>query len=330
VSESTSAFEEIIGTHPLLLSALDLTAQVAPFATSVLLLGESGTGKEKIAEALHTLSKRQGLLVKVNCAAIPASLMESELFGYEKGAFTGANESRKGKFEIANGGTLFLDEIGELSIDLQARLLRVLQQKEIDPLGCAMPRKIDVRIVAATNRSLEKAIAEGNFRLDLYYRLNVFPIVLPALRDRKSDIMPLALHFAGRFCEESKRAFNGISTGMAEEILVYDWPGNIRELENVIQRSVILNDGKSELELRQHLVEKGQGDSGKTIIENFGDIKNLTRDTERSYILAALARTNGRIRGDDGAAGLLNIKPTTLESKMAKLGITKDNYKSQT
>lgn len=322
-------FEGIIGAHPLLLAALDLTVQVAPFTTSVLLLGESGTGKEKIAEAIHTLSNRKGTLVKVNCAAIPASLIESELFGYEKGAFTGADTSRKGKFEQADGGTLFLDEIGELSLSLQVRLLRVLQEKEIDPLGSNTLRKVDVRIVAATNRNLEKAVAEGSFRLDLYYRLNVFPITLPALRERKSDIMPLALHFAQRFCLESNRVFTGISTSMAEEMLCYDWPGNIRELENIMERSVILNDGKSELQLRPGLITTNTGHITVPSPETFEDVKNLQRETERNYIIAVLTKTNGRIRGNDGAAELLNIKPTTLESKMSKLGINKEDFKGQ-
>jgi transcriptional regulator with PAS, ATPase and Fis domain len=322
-------FEGIIGSHSLLLAALDLTQQVAPFNTSVLILGESGTGKEKIAEAIHAGSLRSGALVRVNCAAIPASLIESELFGYEKGAFTGANESKKGKFEAAEGGTLFLDEIGDLSLELQVRLLRVLQEREIHPLGSTSPRKVDVRIIAATNRNLEKAIGEGNFRLDLYYRLNVFPIILPSLRERKSDIIPLANHFAQRFSKASNRIFSGINPEMVQALLDYHWPGNIRELENVIERSVILNDGKTELQLRDKLNIENSNGSQKATPETFEDVKNLQRETERGYIVAALAKTAGRVRGDNGAAALLNIKPTTLESKMAKLGINKEDFRDK-
>ena len=324
----TGLFEGIIGSHPLLLAALDLTKQVAPFNTSVLILGESGTGKEKIAEAIHTGSLRSGPLVKLNCAAIPASLIESELFGYEKGAFTGATESKKGKFEAAEGGTLFLDEIGELSLELQIRLLRVLQEREIDPVGSTKSRKIDVRIIAATNRNLEKAIGEGSFRLDLYYRLNIFPITLPALRERKSDIISLANYFAQRFSKVSNRNFIGISPEMAQALVAYEWPGNIRELENVMQRSVILNDGKTTLQLHSNLNSDYISRSQMQSPESFEDVKNLQRETEREYIMAALTKAAGRIRGDHGAAALLNIKPTTLESKMAKLGICREDFKT--
>lgn len=319
-------FKDVIGSHPSLLAALDQTQQVAPFATSVLILGESGTGKEMIAEALHAGSQRNGELVKVNCAALPASLIESELFGYEKGAFTGAHESKKGKFEIAHGGTLFLDEIGDLPVELQVRLLRVLQERVIDPLGSTTPRKVDVRIVAATNRNLEKAIAEGTFRLDLYYRLKVFPVTLPPLRERKSDIMPLAQHFAIRFSKAGNRTFNGISPDMEEALLAYHWPGNIRELENVIQSSVILSDGNSALQLHDRL-DEGYAEPEMPPFETFEAVRNLHRDAERSCIVAALSKTNGRVRGDKGAADLLNIKPTTLESKMAKLGIRKEDFR---
>ncbi|MCS3798567.1 sigma 54-interacting transcriptional regulator [Niastella sp. OAS944] len=321
-----SAFRNIIGNHPLLLAALDLTIQVAPYNTSVLILGESGTGKEKIAEHIHALSQRaQGPFVKVNCAAIPATLMESDLFGHEKGAFTGALEKRKGRFEQADGGAIFLDEIGELPLDMQVKLLRVLQEKEILYVGGNSPIKLNVRIIAATNRNLEKEVAAGNFRLDLYYRLNVFPITLPSLRERKTDIEALALFFANRFCREFNKPFTGIAPSMMEKMCVYGWPGNIRELENIIEQSVILNDGSAKLELRRSLSMASPDVPGNMAIKNLGDVKLIQQETERAYIISILKKANGRIRGTNGAAELLNIKPTTLEAKMAKLNIKKDD-----
>ncbi|MVM38540.1 response regulator [Spirosoma sp. HMF3257] len=323
---SVSEFKSIIGKHPLLLAALDLVTQVAPYKTSVLILGESGTGKESIAQAIHSLSARKtGPFIKVNCASIPASLIESELFGHEKGAFTGAIEKRKGKFEQAHEGTLFLDEVGEMPLDMQVRLLRVLQEKEIDPIGGKSPRKVDVRIVAATNRNLEREVAEGRFRLDLYYRLNVFPITLPPLRERKSDIQALAFYFANRFCKEFNKDFNGISAAMMDELEGYTWPGNIRELENVLERSVILNDGKSELELKQSLLGTTDKVPSKIEIETLGDVRRIQRETEREYLISVLKKTKGHIRGANGAAELLNIKPTTLEARLAKLGIQRED-----
>ena len=320
------AFQGIIGNHPLLLAALDLTTQVAPYNTSVLILGESGTGKEKVAQHIHALSPRTtGPFVKVNCAAIPATLMESDLFGHEKGAFTGALEKRKGRFEQADGGTIFLDEIGELPLDMQVKLLRVLQEKEISYVGGGAPVKVNVRIIAATNRNLEKEVAAGNFRLDLYYRLNVFPITLPSLRERKTDIEALALFFANRFCRECNKPFNGIATSMMEEMCAYNWPGNIRELENIMEQSVILNDGKSKLELRRSLTMVAPVLPGNGNIETLGDVKLIQQETERAYIISILKKANGRIRGTNGAAELLNIKPTTLEAKMARLNIKRQD-----
>ncbi|WP_033403364.1 sigma 54-interacting response regulator [Dyadobacter beijingensis] len=326
---SNAGFTDIIGNHPLLLAALDLVTQVAPYNTSVLILGESGTGKEKVAHAIHTHSPRKnGPYIKVNCAAIPAALIESELFGHEKGAFTGAVEKRKGKFEQADGGTIFLDEIGELPLDMQVRLLRVLQEKEIENIGGNVLRKIDVRIVAATNRNLEKEVAEGNFRLDLYYRLNVFPITLPPLRERKSDIILLAEYFTRKFCEEFAKEYAGLSETMVREMHAYGWPGNIRELENVIQRAVILNNGRSALELKQTLPGAPAEPYAEAKIETLGDVKRLQENTERDYIISILRKTKGLIRGLNGAAELLNIKPTTLESKMARLGIQRKDFTS--
>ncbi|MBE9463270.1 sigma 54-interacting transcriptional regulator [Dyadobacter subterraneus] len=323
-------FKGIVGSHPLLLSALDQTMQVAPYNTSVLILGESGTGKENVAQSIHALSTRKnGPFVKVNCAAIPALLIESELFGHEKGSFTGATEKRKGKFEQAEGGTIFLDEIGELPLDMQVKLLRVLQEKEIEYVGSSATKKVNVRIIAATNRNLEKEVAHGTFRLDLYYRLNVFPITLPPLRERKSDIEALTLFFADKFCKEFGKIFYGVAESMLEEMQAYDWPGNVRELVNVLEQSVILNDGKSKLQLKRSLRFAEAELSGKTSITTLEDVKHIQRETERDYIISILKKANGVVRGARGAAELLNIKPTTLESKMAKLGIRKDDFINQ-
>lgn len=326
-TENHSEFNTIIGKHPLLLDVLDLVIQVSAYNTSVLILGESGTGKEKIAESIHNLSMRKnGPFIKVNCAAIPSTLIESELFGHEKGAFTGALEKRKGKFELADGGTIFLDEIGELPLEMQIRLLRVLQEKEIDSVGGSEPKRVDIRIVAATNRNLEKEVAAGKFRLDLYYRLNVFPITLPPLRERKTDINELAFYFAEKFCREFNKKFTGITAKMIEQLCDYDWPGNIRELENVLQRSIILNDEKSELELKPNLNLISSQIPIKKDIQNLEEVKNIQRETERNYIISILKKANGKIRGSKGAAAILDIKPTTLESKMAKLAIKKDDF----
>ncbi|MCF6405206.1 sigma 54-interacting transcriptional regulator [Chitinophaga filiformis] len=320
-------FRNIIGSHHLLLAALDLTAQVAPHNTSVLILGESGTGKERVAQSVHLLSPRKNApFIKVNCAAIPATLIESELFGHEKGAFTGATEKRKGKFEQADGGTIFLDEIGELPLEMQVKILRVLQEKEIEYVGGNSTLQVNVRIVAATNRNLEQEVANGNFRLDLYYRLNVFPITLPPLRERRSDIEGLAVYFAEKFCKEFNKPFYGIAPSMMEAMLIYDWPGNIRELENVLEQSAILNDGKSPLQLKRHLTDTSPRTSATTDIKTLEDVKRVQRETEREYIISILRKTAGRIRGVNGAAELLNIKPTTLESKMEKLNIKKNDF----
>jgi transcriptional regulator with PAS, ATPase and Fis domain len=261
----------------------------------------------------------------VNCAAIPATLVESELFGHEKGAFTGAVEKRKGKFEQANGGTIFLDEIGELPLAIQVKLLRVLQEREIEYVGGSTPIKIDVRIVAATNRNLEHEVAQGNFRLDLYYRLNVFPITLPPLRERKTDIEALLLFFADKYSKAFHKTFNGIAPSMLEKMCAYNWPGNIRELENVVEQSVVLNDGRSPLQLMRKLIPTSAFTS-KENINNLQDVKDIQQETEREYIVSILRKTKGRIRGINGAAGLLNIKPTTLESKMVKLNINRHEF----
>lgn len=328
-----SNFEGIIGKSHRLLHVFDQIAQVAALNTSVLLLGESGTGKELVARALHNLSPRkEKLLIKVNCAALPANLIESELFGHEKGAFTGAVDKRIGKFELAQGGTIFLDEIGEMPLDLQVKLLRVLQEKEIERVGGKQTIQIDVRVIAATNRNLEKEIAEGKFRLDLYYRLNVFPILLPPLRERKEDIHLLVDFFAQKFSQKTNKVFHGIKPASLEELMQYNWPGNIREMENIMEQAFVLNDGKSQLQWGRPLINAAE--PGTTIAnndpvpKNLTDVKELQQATERDYILSVLKLTNGRIRGTGAAAEILNLKPTTLESRMEKLGIKKTHITS--
>jgi len=298
----------------------DQIAQVAPFDTSVLVLGETGTGKERIADCIHNLSSRKGKpLVKVNCAALPSTLIESELFGHAKGSFTGATEKRTGKFEQANGGTIFLDEIGEMPVDLQVKFLRVLQEKEIEPVGGNAPVKIDVRVIAATNRNLEREVAEGRFRLDLYYRLNVFPITLPPLRDRIEDIPALVSHFISVYNRKSGKSITSLSEKVLKNIMTYDWPGNIRQLEHLIERSVLVTEGNiiEDLPLpatfKKEITAATQVFSIKTIHEN-----------ERDYIIQVLKKCGGKIWGAGGAAEVLNLPPSTLKSKMKKLGIRKE------
>ncbi|MDF2187329.1 sigma 54-interacting response regulator [Paraflavitalea sp. CAU 1676] len=333
VAKNKAGFEGIVGNSHQLLRVLDQVSQVAPLDTSVLILGESGTGKERIAHCIHLQSSRSAMpFVKINCAALPPTLIESELFGHEKGAFTGALDRRIGKFEQANGGTIFLDEIGEMPLELQVKLLRVLQEKEIERIGGQAPFKINVRIVAATNRNLEQEVAEGRFRLDLYYRLNVFPVILPALRERREDIKYLAHHFALLASRRNNRHFQGITPAMMTELEAWHWPGNIRELENVMEQTVILNAEGRPLALKRPLNTgilpgAGQGLNAApfTQAQSLTDIKKIQDETEREYIISMLRKANGRIRGEGGAAQLLNLKPTTLESRMLKLGIRKEN-----
>lgn len=305
----------IIGKSPLLAEVIEKIKIVAPAATSVLILGESGTGKERVAHAIHDLSVyKLNPIVVVNCAALPHSLIESELFGHEKGAFTGANALRIGKFEQANNGTIFLDEIGELPLDSQVKLLRVLQEKEIQRLGGNKTIKINVRIVAATNRSLEKEVAEGRFRLDLYYRLNVFPIQLPTLRERKEDIEILAKHFLKKHTTNSQKTISSISPKALDQLMQYDWPGNIRELEHLIERNVLL--------AKTNEIEKFDLPSNPSnpLQENCGKIKSM-EEMEKEHIMNALQSCDGKVSGPGGAAELLKMQPQTLYSKMKKLGI---------
>lgn len=317
-----SGFEGIIGKSPILLKLFDHIVQVAPADTTVLITGESGTGKESIANSIRQLSNRKNEpFVKINCSALPPSLIESELFGHEKGSFTGATEKRIGKFEQANNGTLFLDEIGDMPLEMQAKLLRAIQEKEIERVGGNTPIKVNVRIIAATNCNLEKEIAEGRFRLDLYYRLNVFPIQLPPLRERKEDIGLLARHFIAIYSAKTGKKVTEIAENSLKSLLSYHWPGNIRELENLIERSVLLakTDTIENIPLPAFDEIKINNSSNewyfKTIQEN-----------EREHIINVLQKCNGRIRGTGGASEILGLPPTTLASRMQKLGIKRSHF----
>ena len=312
-------FSQIVGQSAALLKVFDHISRVAPMDTSVLILGESGTGKEKIARSVHDISNRKHKpFVIVNCAALPVNLMESELFGHEKGAFTGAVDRRIGKFEQASEGSIFLDEIGELPIDLQVKLLRTLQEKEVERVGGNKTIKLNVRVIAATNRNLEKEVAEGRFRLDLYYRLSAFPIVLPPLKDRKEDIPLLAASFLKEFTEKLGREMKIASSAM-EQLMHYTWPGNIRELQHVIERSALLSSFTSieEFSLPGRLNNDEPHLAGNSL--------HSMEDAERLHIINALKKSNNRIYGTGGAAELLKLPPTTLTSKMKKLGIDKSN-----
>jgi transcriptional regulator with GAF, ATPase, and Fis domain/AmiR/NasT family two-component response regulator len=311
-------FEEIIGTGPVMQALFKSIALVAPTDYTVLVTGETGTGKELVARAIHNVSKRaRRTMIKVNCAALPTQLIESELFGHEKGSFTGATDKRLGKFELAQGSTIFLDEIGELPLELQAKLLRVLQEKEIERLGGRGPIVVDVRIIAATNRDLQQEVAAGRFRADLYYRLNVFPLVVPPLRERPEDIVPLALHFLPRIGKKLGKPLTGIATDSVQQMQHYAWPGNIRELEHVLERAAILSYSPT-LALPETL---GPPLAARAVPVENGTVRPL-HESMREAILAALAQAGNRVRGSGGAAELLHIKPTTLEARMKKLGVS--------
>jgi len=318
--ETAQNYSDIIGESPSIKRTFKLVSQVAPSGSTVLILGETGTGKELIARAIHNDSPRKDkLMVKVNCAALPPNLIESELFGHERGSFTGATEQRLGKFELANNSTLFLDEIGEMPPDLQVKLLRVLQEKEIERVGGRKTIKVDVRIVAATNRDLEKEVAEGRFRSDLYYRLNIFPISLPPLRDRREDIPLLAAYFIERFAKKAGRHITTFSNRAMQEMMQYNWPGNIRELEHLIERSVLLSSGDTIRHIHLPL--------NKPITQTTGP-EELTLKTidenEREHILKTLKFCGGKMSGENGAAQILGVPPGTLYSKMKRLGIKRE------
>jgi transcriptional regulator with GAF, ATPase, and Fis domain len=306
-------FHEIIGGSDALKYVLYKVNQIAPTDTTALILGETGTGKELIARAIHSTSaRRERPLVKVNCAALPANLIESELFGHERGAFTGAFAKQAGRFELANGGTLFLDEIGELPLELQAKLLRVLQDKEFERLGGTRTIKADVRLISATNRNLEQEVREGRLRQDLWYRINVFPITLPPLRQRKDDIPLLVSAFVTKLSKRMGKVIRKVPEKVMDELQSYDWPGNIRELENVIERAVISSEGPV-LTLADRLVTR-QSPSAQAAPKT---IESL----EREHILSVLEQTRWKIEGKHGAAATLGLNPSTLRGRMRKLGI---------
>ncbi len=306
-------FDEIVGVSRGLKKALKAVEDVAPTDATVLLLGETGTGKCLVSRALHNLSaRRANVFVTVNCAGLPAGLIESELFGHEKGAFTGAISRAIGRFELTHGGSILLDEIGELPLDLQAKLLRVLQDGEFERVGSARTIRVDVRVLAATNRDLEAAVREGRFRHDLYYRLNVFPIRIPPLRERTEDVRLLVKYFVARYATKYGKRIGAIPQPAMDALAAYPWPGNVRELVNVIERAVILSQGP-ELNLGERLPKPGIAPR---------DARLLTlEELERDHIRAVLDLTGWRVSGEHGAARLLGLKPTTLESRMKKLGI---------
>jgi formate hydrogenlyase transcriptional activator len=319
-----SATAGIVGESTPLKSVLQQVALVAPTDATVLILGETGTGKELVARAIHRLSNRSSRpFIRVNCAAIPPSLIASELFGHEKGAFTGALQRRLGRFEAANGGTIFLDEIGELPMETQIALLRVIQERELERIGSSQSIAVDVRIIAATNRDLEAAVAAGAFREDMFYRLNVFPIHVPALRERLEDIPLLVEHLVERLAKRAGKEFRTIKMNTIELLQAYDWPGNIRELQNVIERSVILSAGDV-FSIDEAWVRRALRQSRPTT-----PLAASMADREREMIEAALAESEGRVAGPSGAAAKLGIPRQTLDSKIANLQISKERFKAQ-
>lgn len=313
-------FSGIIGISLRMQKVYQLMSRVADSNSTVLILGETGTGKELIARGIHDASPRKNkLMIKVNCAALPPNLIESELFGHEKGSFTGAFEQRIGKFELANNSTLFLDEIGELPLELQVKLLRVIQEREFERVGGKSTIKVNVRIIAATNRNLEKEVVAGKFRSDLYYRLNVFPINLPSLRERVEDIPPLANFFLNKYSRLTGYKVGSIAPKVLQQLKSYLWPGNVRELEHIIERSVLMTTGNVLREV--HLPNTKQSDN--QAIPHFNQ---TIEEMERNHIINILKQCEGKISGAGGAAGVLAIQPTTLHSKMRKLNIAKREY----
>src|SRR5579863_8334262 len=340
-------FENIIGGSPTLKHVLELVETVAPSDSTVLLLGETGTGKELIARAIHDRSRRkERTFVKMNCAAIPTGLLESELFGHEKGAFTGAIIQKVGRMELADQGTLFLDEVGDIPIEIQPKLLRALQEREFERLGSIHTRRVNIRLVAATNRDLEKMIAAREFRSDLYYRLNVFPIRIPPLRERKADIPLLASYFVQKFAKQMQKHIVNIPAAVMKALIAWEWPGNVREVENFIERAVILTRGRSLMaplgELRKVTTEEPKA-AATNIAANHDDISRIVKETinalhgnsssagdhakkQRDQIVKALTEAKGRVGGADGAAARLRVNRTTLLARMKKLGIDPRDY----
>jgi len=325
-------YEAIVGSSEVLRRVLSQISKVAPTDSTVLISGETGTGKELIASAIHKWSKRSArAFIRVNCAAIPPSLIAAELFGHEKGAFTGAVQRRAGRFESADGGTIFLDEIGDLSSEVQIALLRVLQEREFERVGSSQPISIDVRVLAATNRDLQAAVGAGTFRQDLFYRLNVFPIRLPSLRERKDDIPLLVEHLVERYAKRAGKKISHIKKRTLDLFQAYDWPGNIRELQNVVERAVILCDGETFSVDETWLPRKSNQRSGRQVFSTgvLADDKKEFAERERKAIAAALAECHGRVSGPHGAAAKLGIPHQTLASKIQSLGIDKRQFKVQ-
>ena len=322
--DKTSMFEEIVGASPPLRTVLSHVSKVAPTDSTVLIAGETGTGKELIARAIHKRSPRAPrAFVAVNCAAIPSSLIASELFGHEKGAFTGALQRRQGRFELADGGTIFLDEVGELPAETQIMLLRVLQEREFERVGGSGPVRVNVRVIAATNRDLHAAVADGTFRADLFYRLNVFPLDVPALRDRRSDIPLLVEYFTHRYAKRLGKRIRRVTKATSTLLQSYDWPGNIRELQNLIERAVILGDSDTLSIDPRWLAGRSLGTA---------PVAGLSTGTlathEKDAIEAALTESKGRVAGPFGAAGRLGVPASTLESKIKALRIDKQRFKA--
>jgi formate hydrogenlyase transcriptional activator len=323
-------FEEIVGSSDALRKVLDQVSKVAPTDSTVLIQGETGTGKELIARAIHSRSKRASrAFIRVNCAAIPPSLIASELFGYEKGAFTGADQRRAGRFESADGGTIFLDEIGDLPGETQVTLLRVLQEREFERVGSNQPVSVDVRVIAATNRDLEAAVDAGTFREELFYRLNVFPVHVPSLRERKDDIPLLVQYLVERYARRLGKEISHIKKATLDLFQTYEWPGNVRELQNVVERAVILCDGETFSVEENWLRGRSNHFAGGSapVAGVLAKDKKEFWQRERKAIEAALAECHGRVSGPRGAAAKLGIPHQTLESKIASLGIDKHRFK---
>jgi len=319
-----AGFEGIVGQSPALREVLELVEMVAASDSTVLLQGETGTGKELIARAVHNRSRRRDRrFVKLNCAAIPSGLLESELFGHERGAFTGAITQKIGRFELADQGSLFLDEIGDIPLELQPKLLRVLQEREFERLGSTRTQKVDVRVVAATHRALEEMIVEKQFRLDLYYRLNVFPINIPPLRDRPEDIPLLVRHFVRQFAQRMHKTIEAVSAETMEALTRYPWPGNIRELQNVIERAVVVYT-RGKLLVQKSWLSRECFRTEAAMLASF----RRSAIEERELIGAALAETRGRVSGPSGAAVRLGIPPSTLESKIRSMNINKHSFRA--